>query len=195
MELARDGQCKMEEFSMARLKEKYLKEIVPAMKEKFAYKNRLETPRLEKIVLNVGIGKATENIKLLETAAQELAQICGQHPVITRAKISISNFKLRQNNPVGARVTLRGERMYEFLDRLLNLALPRIKDFRGISPKGFDGRGNYNLGIKEHIIFPEINFDKIMEIHGMNITLVTTAKTDQEAEELLRQFGAPFAKR
>jgi len=180
---------------MARLKEKYEKEIVPAMMEKFSYRNRLETPRLVKIVLNVGVGKATENIKLLETAVNELAQITGQHAVITRAKRSISNFRLRTNNPIGARVTLRGVRMYEFLDRLLNLALPRIKDFRGISVRGFDGQGNYNLGLKEQIIFPEINFDKIMEIHGMNVTIVTSAKSDKEAEELLRHFGAPFAKR
>jgi len=180
---------------MARLKEKYLQEIVPAMMAKFSYRNRLQVPRLEKIVVNVGMGKATEDIKLLETAAEELAQITGQHPVITRAKKSISNFKLRANNPIGARVTLRGPRMYEFLDRLINVALPRIKDFRGISGKGFDGRGNFNLGLRDQIIFPEINYDKIMGIHGLNVTLVTTAKTDPEAEELLRQFGAPFAKR
>lgn len=179
---------------MARLKEKYLKEIVPMMMEKFSYQNRLEAPKLEKIVLNVGVGRATENIKLLETAAQELAQITGQHAVVTRAKQSISNFRLRATNPIGTRVTLRGVRMYEFLDRLINIALPRIKDFRGISVKGFDGRGNYNMGLKEQIVFPEINYDKIQEIHGMNITFVTTAKTDKEAEELLRQFGAPFAK-
>ncbi len=180
---------------MVRLKEKYQKEIVPALMQEFSYKNRLQTPRLEKIVLNVGVGRATDNIKLLETAAQELTQVSGQKPVITRAKKSISNFKLRANNPIGARVTLRGDYMFEFLDRLLNLALPRIKDFRGISPKGFDGRGNFNLGLKEQIIFPEINFDKILEVHGMNITIVTTAKTDKEAEALLRLFGAPFAKR
>ena len=140
------------------------------------------------------MGKATENIKLLETAAAELAQITGQKPVITRAKQAISNFKLRENNPVGARVTLRGDIMYEFIDRFMNMALPRIKDFRGISAKGFDGRGNYNMGIKEQIIFPEINFDKIMGLHGMNITFVTTAKTNKEAEALLKEFGAPFAK-
>ena len=179
---------------MARLKDKYLKEIVPALMEKFSYRNKLQVPKLEKIILNVGMGKATEDIKILEAAAEELAQITGQKPVITRSKKAISNFKLRVNNPIGARVTLRGIFMYEFLDRFLNVALPRIKDFRGIASKGFDGRGNYNLGIKEQIIFPEINFDKIMGIHGMNITFVTTAKTDQEAEELLRQFGAPFAK-
>ncbi|MBN1594571.1 50S ribosomal protein L5 [candidate division FCPU426 bacterium] len=179
---------------MARLKDKYHQEIIPEMMKKFSYQNQLETPRLEKIVCNVSVGKATENIKLLETAAAELAQITGQHAVVTRAKKSISNFRLRANNPIGARVTLRGRLMYEFLDRLLNLALPRIKDFRGISLQGFDGQGNYNLGLKEQIIFPEINFDKIMEIHGMNITIVTSAKTDQEAQELLRQFGAPFAK-
>jgi large subunit ribosomal protein L5 len=180
---------------MARMKEKYLKEIVPALMEKFSYRNKMQVPRMEKIVLNVGMGKATDDIKILESAAEELAQITGQKPVITRAKIAISNFKLRLNNPIGARVTLRGTIMYEFLDRLINTALPRIKDFRGISPKGFDGRGNYNLGIKEQIIFPEINYDKIMGIHGMNITFVTSAATDSEAEALLRQFGAPFAKR
>lgn len=180
---------------MARLKEKYKKEIVPALREKFNYKNANEVPKIEKVVLNVGMGKATENIKLLETAAAELAQITGQKPVITRAKQSISNFKLRENNPVGTRVTLRGNQMYEFIDRFMNLALPRIKDFRGISRKGFDGRGNYNLGIKEQIIFPEINFDKIMGLHGMNITFVTSAKTNEEAEALLTEFGAPFAKR
>jgi large subunit ribosomal protein L5 len=184
-----------EDRSMARLKEKYMKEIVPALMEKFSYRNKLQVPKIEKIVLNVGMGKATENIKVLESAADELAMITGQHPVVTRAKTSISNFKLRENSPIGARVTLRGTMMYEFLDRLLNLALARIKDFRGIPVKGFDGRGNYNLGLKEQIIFPEINFDKIAGIHGMNITIVTTAKTDKEAEELLRQFGAPFAKR
>lgn len=180
---------------MARLKEKYQKEIVPALKEQFKYKNINEVPKIEKIVLNVGMGRATENIKLLETAAVELGQITGQKPVITRAKKSISNFKLRENNPVGARVTLRGKRMYEFIDRFITLGLPRIKDFRGISKKGFDGRGNYNMGIKEQIIFPEINFDKIMGLHGMNITFVTTAKTNAEAEALLVAFGAPFAKR
>lgn len=180
---------------MARLKEKYLKEIVPALMEKFSYRNRLQVPRLEKIVINTSMKKATEDIKVLESAADELAMISGQRPVITRAKKSISNFKLRENMPIGARVTLRGVVMYEFLDRLLNVALPRIKDFRGISSRGFDGRGNFNLGLKEQIIFPEINFDKIMGIHGMNVTMVTTAKTNREAEELLRLFGAPFAKR
>ena len=180
---------------MPRLKEKYEKEIVPEMMGEFSYANRYEVPRLRKIVLNVGMGQATTDIKLLETAGEELALITGQRPVVTRAKKSISNFHLRENNPVGARVTLRGRMMYEFLDRLLNVALPRIKDFRGISAKGFDGRGNYNLGLKEQIIFPEINYDKIMGIHGMNVTVVTDAKTDQEAESLLRRFGAPFAKR
>jgi large subunit ribosomal protein L5 len=180
---------------MARLRDKYKQEIVPLLMEKFSYRNPLQVPRLVKIVINVGVGKATQNIKLLETAAKELEQITGQHPVIKRAKKSISNFHLRQNNPIASTVTLRGLRMYEFLDRLLNLALPRIKDFRGISAQGFDGRGNFNLGLKEQIIFPEINFDKILEVHGMNVTIVTTAKTDSEAEELLRLFGAPFAKR
>jgi large subunit ribosomal protein L5 len=179
---------------MARFREKYQKEIIPALTEKFAYRSHLQVPRVLKIVLNVGMGKATEDIKLLETAAEELAQISGQKPVITRSKTSISNFKLRANQPVGARVTLRGLRMYEFLDRLINVALPRIKDFRGVAITGFDGRGSYNLGLKEQIIFPEINYDKIMGIHGLNVTLVTSARTDPEAEELLRQFGMPFAK-
>lgn len=180
---------------MERMREKYQNEIVPALMEKFAYTNRLQVPRLKKIVLNVSLKKATEDIKVLESAAEELGQITGQKPVITRAKKSISNFKLRANMPIGARVTLRGRMMYEFLDRFLNVALPRIKDFRGISVDGFDGRGNFNLGLKEQIIFPEINFDKIMGIHGMDVTMVTTARTDGEAEELLRQFGAPFQKR
>ncbi len=180
---------------MARLKDKYLKEITPALMENKSYRNFLEAPKLEKIILNVGMGQATENIKMLETAAEELATITGQRPVTTRARKAISNFKLREGNPIGACVTLRGRRMYEFLDRFINLVLPRIKDFRGISLRGFDGRGNYNLGLKEQIVFPEINYDKIMGIHGMNITIVTTAKTDQEAEELLRRFGVPFSKR
>ena len=180
---------------MARMKEKYQKEIIPALMAKFSYRNKLQVPKLEKIVLNVGMGKATEDIKILEAATEELAQITGQKPVVTRAKKAISNFKLRLNLPIGARVTLRGIIMYEFLDRFVNVALPRIKDFRGISNHGFDGRGNYNLGIKEQIIFPEINYDKILGIHGMNLTFVTTAKNDKEAEELLVQFGFPFAKR
>jgi len=180
---------------MVRMKEKYVKEVVPALMAKYSYRNKMEVPKLEKIVLNVGMGKATEDIKVLESAAEEMAQITGQKPVITRAKKAISNFKLRLNNPIGARVTLRGVIMYEFLDRFVNVALPRIKDFRGISNKGFDGRGNYNLGIKEQIIFPEINYDKIAGIHGMNLTFVTTAKTDKESEELLVQFGFPFTKR
>jgi large subunit ribosomal protein L5 len=180
---------------MARMKERYLKEIVPALMKKFSYRNQMQVPRITKIVLNVSLKKATEDIKVLETATEELAQITGQHPVTTRAKKSISNFKLRENMPIGAQVTLRGKMMYEFLDRMINVALPRIKDFRGIPKNGFDGRGNYNLGIKEQIIFPEINYDKIMGIHGMNITFVTTARTDEEAQELLAQFGAPFGKR
>jgi large subunit ribosomal protein L5 len=184
-----------EKAHMVRMKEKYTKEVVPALMAKYSYRNKMEVPKLEKIVLNVGMGKATDDIKILEAAAEEMAQITGQKPVITRAKKAISNFKLRLNNPIGARVTLRGVIMYEFLDRFVNVALPRIKDFRGISNKGFDGRGNYNLGIKEQIIFPEINYDKIMGIHGMNLTFVTTAKTDKESEELLAQFGFPFAKR
>lgn len=179
---------------MARLKEKYKKEMVPAMMKAFGYTNPMQVPRLDKIVLNVGVGKATDNIKYLEAAAEELGQIAGQKPVVTRAKKSISNFKLREKNPIGAKVTLRSNMMYEFMDRFINIALPRIKDFRGI-PKSFDGRGNYNMGMKEQISFPEVNFDKIMELHGLNITICTTAKTNKEAEELLRLFGAPFKKR
>ena len=179
---------------MSRLKEQYQNEIVDAMTKKFGYKNVMEVPKLDKIVVNMAIGEAKENPKVLETAAAELETITGQHAVLTKAKKSIANFKIREGQAIGCKVTLRGEKMYEFLDRLVNLALPRVRDFRGVNPNGFDGRGNYSLGIKEQIIFPEIEFDKIDKVRGMDIIVVTTAKTDEEARELLRQFNMPFAK-
>ena len=177
-----------------RLKKKYFEEIVPAMMEKFQYKTIMQVPRLQKIVINQGIGAATQDKKLLEYAVNELTQIAGQKAVITKAKKDISNFKLRRGMPIGVRVTLRGDRMYEFLDRLISAAIPRIRDFRGVNDKGFDGRGNYTFGISEQIIFPEINIDKIYKITGMDITFVTSAKTDKEAFELLKLFGMPFKK-
>ena len=179
---------------MSRLKEQYQNEIVDAMTKKFGYKNVMEVPKLDKIVVNMAIGEAKENPKVLETAAAELETITGQHAVLTKAKKSIANFKIREGQAIGCKVTLRGEKMYEFLDRLVNLALPRVRDFRGVNPNGFDGRGNYSLGIKEQIIFPEIEYDKIDKVRGMDIIVVTTAKTDEEARELLRQFNMPFAK-
>jgi large subunit ribosomal protein L5 len=177
-----------------RLKKKYFDEIVPAMMEKFQYKTIMQVPRLQKIVINQGLGAATQDKKLLEYAVNELTQIVGQKAVITKAKKDISNFKLRRGMPIGVRVTLRGDRMYEFLDRLISAAIPRIRDFRGVNDKGFDGRGNYTLGISEQIIFPEINIDKIYKITGMDITFVTSARTDKEAFELLKLFGMPFKK-
>jgi len=177
----------------ARLKEKYLKDIVPVLREKFQYKSSMEVPKITKISINRGIGAAVADKKLVDNGVDELTTITGQKAVQTKAKNSISNFKLREGMPIGARVTLRGERMYEFLDRLMTVALPRVRDFRGISDKGFDGRGNYTLGVKEQIIFPEISIDKIKAIAGMDITFVTTARTDEESFELLRQFGMPFA--
>jgi large subunit ribosomal protein L5 len=177
---------------MARLKDYYQKEVVPALIGKFGYKNRMEVPKLEKIVLNMGLGEAIQNAKVLDTAAAEIAAITGQKPVITKARKSIATFKLRQGMSIGCRVTLRRERMYEFLDRLVNINLPRVRDFRGIAPKSFDGRGNFALGLKEQIIFPEIEYDKIDKIRGMNVVIVTTAKTDDEARELLRLMGMPF---
>lgn len=177
---------------MARLREKYLREIIPALVKEFSYRNPLQAPRLEKIVVNMGLGEAIQNIKVLDHAAEELALITGQKPLVTRARKSISNFKLRTGMPIGCCVTLRGKRMYEFLDRLVNIALPRVRDFKGVSSKSFDGRGNYSLGIKEQIIFPEINYDKIDKVRGMNITIVTTARTDEEAKSLLRHLGVPF---
>lgn len=178
-----------------RLAEKYKAEIVGAMMKRFNYKNVMQVPKLEKISVNVGVGQATQDAKLLDTAVAELEQITGQKAAITKAKKAISNFKLRQGLPIGARVTLRGRVMYEFLDRLVSLAMPQIRDFRGVSDRSFDGRGNYTLGIKEQIIFPEIDADKVAKITGMDVTFVTTAQTDMEAMELLRQFGMPFVKR
>ena len=177
---------------MSRLKENYENEIKNAMTEKFGYKNVMQIPRLEKIVINMGVGEAKENSKILESAVKDLTTISGQKPVITKAKKSVANFKLREGMPIGCKVTLRGERMYEFTDRLVNLALPRVRDFRGVSAESFDGRGNYALGIKEQIIFPEIEYDKVDKVRGMDIIFVTTARTDEEARELLRLFGMPF---
>ncbi len=179
---------------MSRLKEKYLNEIMDEMKKKFEYKNTMEIPKLDKIVINMGVGEAKENAKILETAVKDLEAITGQKAVITRAKHSVANFKLREGQPIGCKVTLRGERMYEFLDRLVNLALPRVRDFRGVNPNAFDGRGNYALGIKEQVIFPEIEYDKVDKVRGMDIIFVTTANTDEEARELLALFNMPFAK-
>ena len=178
---------------MTRLNEKYEKEIIPAMIEKFGYKNIMEVPKLEKIVINMGVGEAKENQKTLESAVNDLTIIAGQKPVLTRAKKSIANFKIRENMPLGCKVTLRKAKMYEFADKLMSVALPRVRDFRGISSKSFDGRGNYSLGIKEQLIFPEIEYDKVDKVRGMDIIFVTTAKTDEEAREILRFFGMPFA--
>ncbi|MDN5344411.1 MAG: large subunit ribosomal protein [Clostridia bacterium] len=177
---------------MARLKEKYLKEIRKTLKDKFGYKNVMEVPRLEKIVVNMGVGEATQNPKAIEGAVQDMMAITGQKPVVTKAKKSIAAFKLRQGNSIGCKVTLRGERMYEFLDRLVNVALPRVRDFQGVSSNSFDGRGNYSLGLKEQLIFPEIDYDKVDKTRGLEVVMVTTAKSDEEARELLRGFGMPF---
>ena len=177
---------------MSRLKERYTKEIAPAMGKEYGYKNVMAIPKLEKIVINIGLGEAIQNSKLLDNAADELSQIAGQRPVITRAKKSIASFKLRKGMPIGCSVTLRGERMFEFLDRLVNTALPRVRDFRGLSTKSFDGRGNYTLGLRDQLIFPEIDYSRVSKIKGMNICVVTTAKTDDEARTLLRLFGVPF---
>ncbi len=177
---------------MSRLKDMYNEKIVDAMMQKFGYKNKLETPKLEKIVLNMGVGEAKDNAKALEGAMADMQIISGQKPVITRAKKSVAAFKVREGMSIGCKVTLRGEKMYEFLDRLINLALPRVRDFRGVSATSFDGRGNYALGIKEQIIFPEVEYDKIDKVRGLDIIIVTTAKTDEEARELLTQFGMPF---
>ena len=179
---------------MSRLREKYDAEIKSAMTEKFGYKNVMQIPKLDKIVINMGVGEAKENAKVLDTAIKDLETITGQKAVVTRAKKSVANFKLREGQAIGCKVTLRGERMYEFLDRLVNLALPRVRDFRGVSADSFDGRGNYALGIKEQIIFPEIEYDKIDKVRGMDVIVVTTAKTDEEARELLTLFNMPFAK-
>ena len=179
---------------MSRLRELYDNEIVEAMTKKFGYKNVMQVPKLNKIVINMGVGEAKENAKALETAVKDMETITGQKAVITRAKNSVANFKIREGMPIGCKVTLRGEKMYEFLDRLVNLALPRVRDFRGVNPNAFDGRGNYALGIKEQLIFPEIEYDKIDKVRGMDVIFVTTAKTDEEARELLTQFNMPFAK-
>jgi large subunit ribosomal protein L5 len=176
-----------------RLKDKYQKEIVDTLKQKFQYKSVMQVPRIEKICINKGIGAAVADKKLVDVGVEELSTITGQKAVATRSKKDISNFKLRANQPIGAKVTLRGARMYEFLDRLMNVALPRVRDFKGVSDKGFDGKGNYTLGVKEQIIFPEISIDKVQKINGMDITFVTTAKTDEESYELLKAFGMPFA--
>ena len=185
----------MEGKYVPRLKEKYQKEIVPALVEKFAYKNINQVPKIIKIGVNMGMGEATVNPKLLEAAQEELQRITGQKPVITRARKSIASFKVRAGNAIGCSVTVRGDRAYELLDRLITLALPRVRDFKGVSRKAFDGRGNYTLGIREQIIFPEVEYDKVEKIHGMNITIVTSAKTDEEAFELLQRFGMPFRRR
>lgn len=176
-----------------RLKDKYLNEVIPALKEKFEYKSVMQVPKVTKICVNKGIGDAVSDKKLIDAGVEELTQITGQLAVATKAKQSISNFKLREEMPIGARVTLRGEKMYEFFDRLMSIALPRVRDFRGIRDKGFDGRGNYSLGVKEQIIFPEISIDKVNRISGMDITFVTTANSDEESYELLKAFGMPFA--
>ena len=175
-----------------RMKKLYEDRIVKAMTDKFGYKNRMEVPRIEKIVLNMGVGEATQDKKKVEAAASEMEAIAGQKPVITKAKKSIAQFKLREGMPIGCKVTLRRERMYEFLDRLITIALPRVRDFRGLNPKSFDGRGNYAMGLKEQIVFPEINYDRIEKVRGMDVIVTTTAKTDEEARELLRLFGFPF---
>lgn len=177
---------------MARLQDRYKAEIVPKLKEKFGYRNVMQVPRLSKVVVNMGLGDAIENVKVIETAAAEIGIITGQKPVVTKARKSIANFKLREGVPIGVMVTLRRDQMYHFLDKLIAIALPRVRDFKGVSPRGFDGRGNYTLGIKEQIMFPEVNYDKIDKIRGMNITIVTTARTDEEGLELLRLMGMPF---
>ena len=179
---------------MSRLKDLYSNEIKDAMVKKFGYKNVMQIPKLDKIVINMGVGEAKENAKVLDTAIKDLETITGQKAVVTRAKKSVANFKLREGMPIGCKVTLRGEKMYEFTDRLVNLALPRVRDFRGVNPDAFDGRGNYALGIKEQLIFPEIEYDKVDKVRGMDIILVTTAETDEEARELLTLFGMPFKK-
>ena len=179
---------------MARLKELYNAEVAPALMKKFEYKSSMQIPRFDKVVLNIGAGDAKENAKVIDTIIADLTLITGQKAVPTYAKKSVANFKLRAGQKIGAKVTLRGERMYEFMDRLFNLALPRVRDFKGINPNGFDGRGNYSLGLKEQLIFPEVEYDKVEKIRGMDIVFVTTAKTDEEARELLKLMGAPFAK-
>jgi large subunit ribosomal protein L5 len=177
---------------MSRLKDRYLTDVVPALKKEFGYKNVMAVPKIKKVVVNMGLGEATQNVKIVDTGSDELARITGQRPVTRRAKKSIAAFKLRKGMPVGTMVTLRGERMYEFLDRLMNVALPRVRDFRGVSPKGFDGRGNFTLGLRDQLIFPEIDYMKVDKARGMNVSVVTSARTDQEARKLLQLIGMPF---
>jgi large subunit ribosomal protein L5 len=177
---------------MSRLKERYEKDVVPALKKEFGYTNAMAIPKIEKIVVNMGLGEATQNAKIVDTGVDEIAKITGQKPVTTRAKKSIAQFKVRQGMPIGAMVTLRGERMWEFVDRLISVALPRVRDFRGVSPRGFDGRGNYTLGLKDQLLFPEIDYMKVDKARGMNISFVTTAKTDEESRKLLQLLGMPF---
>jgi large subunit ribosomal protein L5 len=178
---------------MNRLKEKYMKEVIPAMQAKFNYKSAMQIPKIEKVVLNMGVGEVKENPKALDAAVNDLAAITGQKPVVTKAKKSVAAFKVRQGMNIGCKVTLRGDRMYEFMDKLFNVALPRVRDFRGVSPNSFDGRGNYSMGVKEQLIFPEIEYDKVDKVRGMDIIFVTTAKTDEEARELLKLLGMPFS--
>ncbi len=179
---------------MARLKDQYVKEIAPALMKKFGYKNVMQIPKLDKVVINVGCGEAKENSKVVDAVITDLSAITGQKPIVCKAKKSVANFKLREGMPIGVKVTLRSDKMYEFIDRLFNIAFPRVRDFKGINPNSFDGRGNYSTGIKEQLIFPEIEFDKIDKVRGMDINFITTAKTDEEAKELLSMLGAPFAK-
>jgi large subunit ribosomal protein L5 len=178
---------------MARMKEKYVKDVLPALQAKFKYKSSMEIPKLNKVVINMGMGEVKENPKAMDAAVNDLAAITGQRPIITKAKKSVAAFKVREGMNIGCKVTLRGERMYEFVDKLLNVALPRVRDFRGVSGNSFDGRGNYSLGVKEQLIFPEIDYDKVDKVRGMDITFVTTAKSDEEAKELLRLLGMPFS--
>jgi large subunit ribosomal protein L5 len=177
---------------MSRIKERYQKEAVPALRKEFGYPNIMAVPKIEKVVVNMGLGEATQNVKIIDTAQDELARVTGQRPVTTRAKKSIAAFKVRKGMPIGSMVTLRGERMWEFLDRLMNIALPRVRDFKGVSPRGFDGRGNYTLGLRDQLLFPEIDYLKVDKARGMNVSVVTTAKTDQEARRLLQLIGMPF---
>jgi large subunit ribosomal protein L5 len=179
---------------MSDIQKRYREDIVPAMMKTFNYSNVMQVPKLEKVVINMGLGEALENARILDTSVEELSRITGQKPVLTRARKSIANFKLREGNPIGCRVTLRKQRMYDFIYRLLNIALPRVRDFKGVSTRGFDGRGNYTLGVREQLIFPEVNYDDVEKIKGMNITIVTSAKTDEEAKELLDLLGVPFRK-
>ncbi len=177
---------------ISRMHERYRKDVVPALAKRFGYKNTMAVPRLTKVTLNIGLGEASQNVKLLDVAAQELGQITGQKPIITRAKKSIANFKIRRGMPIGCMVTLRGERMYEFLDRLANIVLPRVRDFKGLPPNSFDGRGNYTLGLRDQLVFPEIDYTRVDKIKGMNVTITTTARSDEEGRELLKMLGVPF---